>query len=370
VSARWSVERLEASVGPFQLGPVDLALDAGHAVAVLGPSGAGKTTLLRALAGFLPIRAGRVVRDGVDVAGWLPEERGLGYVPQGLGLFPHRTVEGNVRYPMEIRGRSDAAARTRELLERFRLLPLAGRYPARLSGGEQQRVAIARALAAEPALLAWDEPWQGLDVLARHELGVVLHELREDERVPMVVVTHDPALAFSVADSFLVLQAGRVRAQCDAATLLRAPTDPFAARFVGFENVFDPAALAPAPGGSLRAWLAERAGPEGVAFASPTLPAPGGAAPRWDGKVRSARPGPHGFSVELLCDGLTLSVRLPPPVALPIPGLGTTVRFGIDPDSLLALGSGAAAGGGPGALRPGAGPAGQSLPEPERWAGR
>ena len=93
----------------------------GSAVAVLGPSGAGKTTLLRTLAGFLPARRGRILRDGTDVSDWLPEERELGYVPQGLGLFPHRTVERNVRYPMELRDRPDAARRTRELLERFHL---------------------------------------------------------------------------------------------------------------------------------------------------------------------------------------------------------------------------------------------------------
>ncbi|HEV2165424.1 MAG TPA: ATP-binding cassette domain-containing protein, partial [Thermoplasmata archaeon] len=266
----WSIESVETDLDHFRLGPVDLTIAPGGAVAVLGASGAGKTTLLRTIAGFLRPRRGRIVRDGVDVTDWPPEARSLGYVPQGLGLFPHRTAEGNVRYPMELKDRPGAEARTLELLERFDLAKVADRRPAKLSGGELQRVALARAIAADPQLIVWDEPSQGLDVLARHELGLVLHDLREVERIPVVLVTHDPSLAFSIADSFLVLEEGRVRDQCDAATLLAAPGDPFAARFVGFENVFDPYALSGGATGSFRSWLLERAGPRGVAFSGST----------------------------------------------------------------------------------------------------
>jgi ABC-type Fe3+/spermidine/putrescine transport system ATPase subunit len=338
MSRQWLVEGLESDLDRFHLGPVDLRLEPGNAVAVLGASGAGKTTLLRTLAGFLRVSRGRILRDGVDISDWLPEERALGYVPQGLGLFPQRTAAGNIRYPMEIRDRPDAKRRTEELLAQFHLEPLANRYPGRLSGGEQQRVALARALAADPELLIWDEPWQGLDVLARYELGLILHELREAEQVPMVVVTHDPALAFSIADSFLVLRGGRVREQCDAATLLRAPADPFAARFVGFENVFDLATLGTAGAGSLRGWLRERAGSEGVAFASSNLPFDSAGVPFWEGVVRSARPSPHGVTVEVLADGLLVTLRMPPPVASPLPALGGRLRFGIETSSIQPLG--------------------------------
>jgi ABC-type Fe3+/spermidine/putrescine transport system ATPase subunit len=339
VSPTWVVEGVESDLEGFHLGPVDLTIAPGNAVAILGTSGAGKTTLLRTIAGFLPVRRGRILRDGSDITGWLPEERSLGYVPQGLGLFPHRTVEENIRYPLAIRDASDAAPRTRELLDQFQLTALARRYPGRLSGGEQQRVAIARALAADPGLIVWDEPWQGLDVLARYELGLVLHELRTTERVPMVVVTHDPSLAFSVADSFLVLRAGRVHEQCDAATLLRAPADPFAARFVGFENVFEPSVLAAGAAGALRAWLRARAGTEGVAFASPSLDPGPRAIPRWEGTVRSARPSPQGLVVEVVADELLVTLRLPVPVTPPFPTLGQRLPFGIDPDALHPLGA-------------------------------
>jgi ABC-type Fe3+/spermidine/putrescine transport system ATPase subunit len=337
--SHWIVEGLETDLDKFHLGPVNLDLVPGTAVAVLGTSGAGKTTLLRTLAGFLRPRRGRILRDGIDISDWMPEERALGYVPQGLGLFPHRTVASNIRYPMELRYGSDTKRRTQALLDRFHLTALAHRYPARLSGGEQQRVAIARALAAEPGLIVWDEPWQALDVIARYELGLVLHELRETDRIPMVVVTHDPSLAFSVADSFIVLREGQVREQCDAATLMRAPSDPFAARFVGYENVYDPSSLEAGAPSSLRGWLRDRAGPEGIAFSSPVLPSGPGGTPLWEGTVRSARPGPSGLTVEVVADELLVTLRIPPPVTSPLPTLGARVRFGIDPATLQPLGS-------------------------------
>jgi ABC-type Fe3+/spermidine/putrescine transport system ATPase subunit len=342
--SHWVVESLESDLDQFHLGPVNLDLSPGTAVAVLGSSGAGKTTLLRTLAGFLRPRHGRILRDGVDISNWMPEERALGYVPQGLGLFPHRTVAGNVRYPMELRYTANPKQRTKELLERFHLTALADRYPARLSGGEQQRVAIARTLAAEPGLILWDEPWQALDVIARYELGQVLHELRETDRIPMVVVTHDPSLAFSVADSFVVLREGRVREQCDAARLLRALSDPFAARFVGYENVYSPSDLEKGAAGSLRAWLRERAGPEGIAFTCPGYPPRETATPFWGGTVRSARPGPSGLTVDVLADELLVTLRVPLPMAVPLPTLGGRLRFGIEASTLQPLGSSAPTG--------------------------
>ena len=334
----WTVEGIESSLDTFRLGPVDLSLAPGQVVAVLGNSGAGKTTLLRTLAGFLPARAGRILHDGVDLTDEPPEVRGLGYVPQGLGLFPHRTVERNVSYPLEVRGRLDARARSRLLLERFGLTDLARRYPSRLSGGELERVALARALAAEPELVLWDEPWQALDVEARYELGRVFEELRETERVPVVVVTHDPSLAFSVADTFLVLRGGKVGMRADAVTLLARPTDAFTARFVGFENVYDRASLDRGRAGSFAAWLAERAGPEGVAFARPVVPPGGDPLGRWDGVVRGAHPTPEGLALSVRVDDLSVALRVAPPLVTPLPSSGDRVRFGVDEKSVHPLG--------------------------------
>ncbi len=156
----------------------------------------------------------------------------------------------------------------------------------------------------------------------------------------MVLVTHDAALAFSIADSFLVLRQGRVGAHCDASELLRAPTDPFSARFVGFENVYDLSSLSESPAGSLRAWLRGHAASEGVAFTSPSMGSGSGVGPQWEGVVRSARPSPQGLTVEVVTDDLLVTLRVPPPVTPPLPALGERIRFTIDPATLQPLGAG------------------------------
>jgi len=327
--SEWLVDAVESDLDGFHLGPVDLSLAPGRAVAVLGSSGAGKTTLLRTLAGFLRVRRGRILRDGTDISDWMPEERSLGYVPQGLGLFPQRTVFGNVRYPMELRGHLDADARTEALLDRFHLTGLRRRYPARLSAGEQQRVAIARALAAEPELVVWDEPWQALDVEARHELGLVLQDLRETERIPVVVVTHDPGLAFSLADSFVVLDHGRMRFSGGPTDLLEHPPDAFTARFVGFENVYNRTSLEAHRDRPFPAWLLTEAGPGGVAVGNPEVVPTTGVPSTWEGSVRSARPSPDGLSVELAVDELMVMARLPRPWPEPLPTVGERLRFNV-----------------------------------------
>ena len=336
---RWSVERLTSHLERFELGPVDLALGPGEVVAVLGASGAGKTTLLRTLGGFVPATSGRIAREGVDLTRSPPERRGLGYVPQGLGLFRHRTVERNVSYPLEVRGRTDALRESRALLERFGLSSLARRYPASLSGGELERVALARALAAEPELVLWDEPWQALDVEARHELSVVFEELRAAARMPVVVVTHDPGLAFSVADRFLVLRAGKVTFQGAPGALLERPTDPFTARFVGYENLFDRAELGEGVPGSLGAWLLARSGPAGIAFPRPLVRTDREPQGVWEGVVRSARPTPEGGAVAATVGSLSVALRLGPPSEAPLPALGDRVRFEVDERTLRPLGA-------------------------------
>ena len=339
--SEWLIDGVETDLDAFHLGPVDLSLRSGQAVAVLGSSGAGKTTFLRTLAGFLPLRGGRLLRDGVDISDWLPEERALGYVPQGLGLFPQRTVFGNVRYPMELRGRLNANSRTEDLLARFRLTALKHRHPARLSGGEQQRVALARALAAEPELIVWDEPWQALDVEARRELGLVLTELRGEEGIPVVVVTHDPGLAFSVADSFVVLDRGRVGLKGSALDLLERPSNAFVARFVGYENVYDRAALEAGRDNPFTAWLLAASGSEGVAVGTPLAVPTIGVPSTWEGVVRSARPNPEGVRVEVAVDDLMVALRLPRPWPTNLPAVGDRLRFNVDTESVHSLGAGA-----------------------------
>ncbi|HYK93928.1 MAG TPA: ABC transporter ATP-binding protein [Thermoplasmata archaeon] len=281
--SEWSVDRLEASSGPFRLGPVHLTIGSRESVAVLGRSGAGKTTLLRALAGFLPLASGSIRRDSEPVADWAPERRGAVFVPQGLGLFPHRSVERNVAFPIEVQG-ADPAESVDPLLERFGLRDLAGRRPASLSSGEQQRVALARSIAARPRLLLWDEPLGALDLLTRDELLRGLREVRSRDAVPLVFVTHDPTLAYSLADRWLIMDRGRVLYLGRPGPLLARPIDRFVARFVGYENVYDPETLRAAADSPLAATLRAQSGPEGIALPTPL--------------ARRGRPGPGEFPLD------------------------------------------------------------------------
>ncbi|HEV2316487.1 MAG TPA: ATP-binding cassette domain-containing protein [Thermoplasmata archaeon] len=260
------VQALATARGGFRLGPVSFVTPRATASVVLGPSGSGKTTLLRTLAGFLPAAEGRVLLDGEEVTNRPAERRRFGFVPPGLGLFPHRRVEANVGYPLELAGISDWRARAREWLGRFDLTELAHRYPGQLSSGERQRVALARALAAGPRLLLWDEPLSALDVERRDELLLLLRAVLAEEAIPLVLVTHDPSTAFSLADRYLQVAHGSVLFEGTTEEYLARPTDPFHARFLGYENIWSRSELErSASEAPLARALLGLAGPGGVA---------------------------------------------------------------------------------------------------------
>jgi len=259
----WACRGLSAHQGPFHLGPIDLELGRSEVVAVIGRSGAGKTTLLRTLAGFLPADAGSIGRDGTDLTTTPPEGRRAVYVPAGLALFPHRSVAGNIAYPLELAGGRADGPTVGDLLDRFGLAPLADRRPSTLSAGEQQRVALARSVAADPALLLWDEPLGALDLVAREALLAGLRTAQAGGGRPIVLVTHDPAVAAAIADRWLLLDGGRTAFLGSADACVARPPDPFAARFAGYANVLVPDDLARETG--LRSLVADRAGNGGVA---------------------------------------------------------------------------------------------------------
>lgn len=259
-----TVRGLSVSRAAFHLGPVDLEVPGGTATVVLGPSGAGKTTLLRALAGFLSLDHGSVEVDGRSVEQDPPERRGFGFVPPSLGLFPHRRVEGNVRYALDLTGSGEARAEARRWMERFDLTALAHRYPSELSSGERQRVAMARALASRPRFLLWDEPLNALDVEARDALVRLLRDLIEEESLPLLLVTHDPSTAVALASRLVVLEGGSVRFHGRPDELGSAALDRFTARFLGYENLYSSAELAASSAVPLVASLARLAGPGGL----------------------------------------------------------------------------------------------------------
>lgn len=219
------------------LDDVDLTVHEGTTTAVLGGSGSGKTTLLRVIAGFLRPIAGTVEVGGRTVAGpgvWVPpEKRGVGYVRQEGGLFPHLTLAGNIAFglPWPRRRHRD---RVLELLELVGLpTDLADRRPDQLSGGQQQRVALARALAPRPELVLLDEPFSSLDaglrVATREATARALHA----SGATALLVTHDQGEALSFADEVAILAAGRFRQVDQPSVVYREPVDAEVAEFLG-----------------------------------------------------------------------------------------------------------------------------------------
>ncbi|CCG04253.1 ABC transporter ATP-binding protein [Blastococcus saxobsidens] len=216
---------------------VDLHVPAGGLVALLGPSGCGKTTLLRLVAGFDDPDSGTVVLGDRVVAGsgrGVPaRRRGIGFVPQEGGLFPHLSVAGNVTFGLPRQRRRDRG-RVRELLDLVGLdAALADRSPHQLSGGQQQRVALARALAPEPSLVLLDEPFSSLDATLREDTRQAVSAALIAAGATALLVTHDQAEALSMADQVAVLRGGRLVQLSDPRTLYQRPADLDVAAFVG-----------------------------------------------------------------------------------------------------------------------------------------
>jgi osmoprotectant transport system ATP-binding protein len=194
------------------LGDVSLQVEAGTTTALLGRSGSGKTTLLRTVNALVRPTSGRVLVGGRDVAATDPIalRRGIGYVIQETGLFPHMRVGRNVGLALELRGET-TDARVGEML-RLVGLPeeMAERFPWQLSGGQRQRAGLARALAGEPQVLLMDEPFGALDPLTRAEMQTMLRALLRRLGKTTLIVTHDLEEALYLADRVVLLEGGRV----------------------------------------------------------------------------------------------------------------------------------------------------------------
>ena len=234
---------IRATVGAFHL-DVAWRVAPGEVLVLYGPSGAGKSLTLRAIAGLLRPDAGHlevggtVVYDAQDARWVPPHQRGVGYVPQHCGLFPHLTVAGNIGYGLGQWPGEQASERVAQLLATFRLTDLAGQRPHQLSGGEQQRVTLARALAPRPRLLLLDEPFSALDAELRRSLRAELHALQASWDIPVILVTHDREEALALGHRVQVIEWGRAVLEGDPLQVLGQPPSALVARLVGVENLY------------------------------------------------------------------------------------------------------------------------------------
>jgi len=224
-------------------------IPAGTFCVLVGPSGGGKTTALKLVNRLIPFDSGEIRIDGRSIAEFPVTElrRGIGYVIQQVGLFPHVTVGDNIGTVPSLLGwqKQKIAARTAELLELVGLEQAdAKRYPAQLSGGQRQRVGLARALAADPPLLLMDEPFGALDPITRLRLQTELLRLHEEVGKTIIFVTHDVDEAIKMGDRIAILREGGVLAQYDTPdAILAHPADDFVKAFIGEDRALRRLAL-------------------------------------------------------------------------------------------------------------------------------
>jgi ABC-type sulfate/molybdate transport systems ATPase subunit len=220
---------LDVATGTFSLRVVHRGTSS--RLAVVGPSGSGKSLTLRTLAGLLGPGAGTVSYRGVDVSAIPPQRRNVGYVPQGFGLMPGRTVWQQVMLGVDA-----DAGRAAWWLDALGLGTLIDRYPEQLSGGQQQRVSLARALAPGPDVVLLDEPFSALDAAVRLELRRELRALQHRSGLSTVLVTHDPEEAAYLADEVVVLTDGLVLQSGPVRDVYRRPCSLEVARLLGLQN--------------------------------------------------------------------------------------------------------------------------------------
>jgi osmoprotectant transport system ATP-binding protein len=238
--------------GTVAVGNLSIEMPSDRITMLVGPSGCGKTTTLRMVNRMIEPTSGTIMIDDRNVLAMPPHElrRGIGYVIQQAGLFPHRTIVDNITTVPRLLGwdKKKATARAMELLELVGLpFTFAARYPAQLSGGQQQRVGVARALAADPPILLMDEPFAAVDPIVRSTLQQELLRIQREVHKTIVFVTHDIDESILLGDRIAVLGTGAtVQQYAPPVEMLARPANPFVADFLGQDRGLKLLSLVPA----------------------------------------------------------------------------------------------------------------------------
>ena len=227
-----AVTQLTTTAGAFRLGPLDLQVEAGEYVVLMGATGSGKSLLVKLLCGLIRPQSGSIQLFGQEVTALAPRRRGIGYVPQTSALFPHLSVARNITFAARPRGQrpAPALAAAAEIIDTLKVRPLLERRPTTLSGGERQKVALARALCARPQLLLLDEPVSALDEPTRREVCAALKDIHRRFAITTVHVCHSLDEPRAVATQVGIMEAGRVLCVGTLPELQAAPPPSLAAR--------------------------------------------------------------------------------------------------------------------------------------------
>jgi molybdopterin-binding protein len=229
------LENISKTFDDFNIENVGLKVTEGEYAIILGKSGTGKTLILELIAGFMKPDDGKIWLNNVDITDKKITNRDVGLVFQDYAIFPHKTVFGNIAYP--IKERKNLKSKVLDLARQTGIDHLLHRYPSTLSGGEVQRAVLARTLAAKPNVLLLDEPLTSLDVQYKKELQSLLRELNRKGQT-IIHVTHDYEEALSLADRVAVMHDGRIIQQGKVHDVFRNPANKFVADFVGIRNFF------------------------------------------------------------------------------------------------------------------------------------
>jgi spermidine/putrescine transport system ATP-binding protein len=258
---------------------LDLSVNRGEFITLLGSSGCGKTTTLRIIAGLEAADAGRVFLAGQDVTALDPNRRDVNMVFQNYALFPHMNVEQNIGYSLRLKrlSRAEIKRTVTEVLALVRLPGYERRMPDGLSGGQRQRVAVARAVVNRPKVLLLDEPLGALDLQLRRQMQIELKRLQQQLGITFIYITHDQEEALTMSDRIAVMRNGRFEQTGSALEVYDHPKTGFVARFVGNANVLEGKVIAREDRGGGRVFLLfeHPSGREGIECPAENGPAAG-----------------------------------------------------------------------------------------------
>jgi multiple sugar transport system ATP-binding protein len=233
---RVRLEKIFKSFGPVEVVKgLDLEVQDGEFLVLLGASGSGKTTALRMIAGLESVTSGRVLIGERDVTHVLPKYRDVAMVFQSYALYPHMTVFANIAYPLMVRNepKAEIEARVTDVARQVQLDMLLERYPRQLSGGQRQRVALARAMIRRPAAFLMDEPLSNLDAKLRGYMRAELKHMQHRLGITTIYVTHDQIEAMTLAHRVALLEKGVLQQLDTPANIYNAPANLFVAGFIG-----------------------------------------------------------------------------------------------------------------------------------------